>query len=235
MTHAETMSDERIKVTIPKFKWFVPVNFGNGIIAQSTAWPGGSLESRHVGPSKFDFIVRRNLPDLQGKRVLDLGCNVGVMAIHMVRLGAREVVGIDSETGWPGWREQAHFVKAALEWRCETTYRVRYIESNMADLASLDLGTFDIITALNSLYYLDEDDIARVIRQGAAMAPTFLIQCNTRDQNHLGRRPTPAFMKRMLAENGFADVRVDHPWDRPRRRIVPQRYHRPVVVGTRAT
>ena len=56
---------------------------------------------------------------------------------------------------------------------------------------------------------------------------------NTVDQKHLGKRPTPAYMKRALADNGFSVVKVDAPWDTPRKWIIPRRYHRPVVVGTK--
>src|SRR4051794_16939927 len=85
-------SDDYIRDEIPRFKWFIHTNFGNGIVARSTAWPDAPIDSRHMGVSKFEYIVRRNLPDLQGKRVLEIGCNCGLIAIHMARLGAAEVV-----------------------------------------------------------------------------------------------------------------------------------------------
>src|SRR5437870_8734770 len=110
------MSDETIRTRICTFdKWFVHTAFGNGIIAKSTSWPDAPNNSRHMGVSKFEFIVRRNLPDLQGLRILELGCNAGVVSIHMSRLGAFEVVGIDCDRYWPRWKEQAEFVKSALE------------------------------------------------------------------------------------------------------------------------
>ncbi len=227
----ERMSDEFIRSQIPKFKWFTHVNFGNGIAARSTSWADAPEDSRHAGIGKFEFIVRRNLPDLQGKRVLDLGCNVGVVAIHMARSGAAEVVGIDSDATWPGFLQQAHFVKEALEWRCRTSYNVRYLDMNLADLPNVELGRFDVVTALNSFYYLDEGNMARVTRHLSGLTSYFTVQCNTRDHGRLGVRPTPSFVRRLLLKNGFEQVSVDHPWDSPRRGIFPWRYHRPVVVG----
>lgn len=229
------MSDELIRQKIDEFaKWFTHVNFGNGIIARSTGWPDAPLDSIHMGVSKFDFIVRPNLPDLQGKRVLELGCNAGVNSIHMSRLGAAEVVGIDSGEHWPQVIEQAHFVKQALEWRCGTTYNISYIEADLADLPSLKLGWFDVVIALNCLYYLDEVDIAKVIRHVAGIADVFLIQCNTADHAYLGERPTPGYMEKALRDNGFAQVTVDWPWDKAKRKkLFPRRYHRPVVVGSK--
>ncbi len=137
-------SDEYIRSQIPRFKWFVHTNFGNGIVARSISWPDAPDNSWHMGTSKFDFIVRRNLPDLQGKRVLEIGCNAGIISIHMARLGAASVVGVDSEMGWPGWMEQSRFVKGALEWRCQTTYNVDYVECDMRRLASWTLAVLTL-------------------------------------------------------------------------------------------
>src|SRR5688500_2929233 len=123
------LSDEAIRRRIATFnKWFVHTNFGNGIVARSTCWPDQPNDSRHAGVSKFEFVVKRHLPDRQGKRILELGCNAGVISVHMSRLGAREVVAVDCDSYWPRWLEQAEFLKQVLEWRCQTTYNVRYIE-----------------------------------------------------------------------------------------------------------
>ena len=224
------MSDAYIREQIPKYKWFVHVNFGNGIAAASTSWPDEPPNSRHAGIGKFEFIVRRNLPDLQGKRVLDIGCNCGLIAIHTLRSGAAEVVGVDSERTWPHWREQAEFVKRALEWRCRTTYNVSYEEADLRDLPTTNLGTFDVVLALNCLYYLEEPQIEAVMKHVSTISPVFLVQCNTRD-HALGRRTSPAFMADAMRRNGFSRVSVDAPWDHPKRGFWPNRYMRPVVVG----
>src|SRR5437899_551241 len=73
------LSEEIIRQQIPRFKWFIDVDFGNGIRAQSTVWPDAPANSPHVGVDKFEFIVRRNLPSLAGARILELGCNCGVI------------------------------------------------------------------------------------------------------------------------------------------------------------
>lgn len=126
-------------------------------------------------------------------------------------------------------------MKAALEWRWKTRYNVRYIDLPLTQLPRLDLGRFDAAIALNSLYYLEEEEIASLVRHLSSITDLLLIQCNTLDHRRLGRRPTPRFMRQMLAENGFPATSIDAPWDRPRRGIWPQRYIRPVVVGRRLT
>lgn len=227
-------SDDAIRARIADFdKWFVHTDFGGGVVARSTSWPDAPARSRHMGVSKWEFIIRRNLPDLQGKRVLDLGCNNGLMAIHMARQGAREVVGIDSMNYWPRWKEQADFVKSALEWRCQTTYNTRYLELEMKDLPDHELGRFDIVTAFNSFYYLEASEMERVTRHLSTVADVFLVQCNTADHPSLHPRPTPKFVEAILRKCGFPTTHMDWPWDRPRRGLIPRRYWRPVVVGHR--
>ena len=101
----------------------------------------------------------------------------------------------------------------------------------MSAVPRLDLGSFDGVVALNCLYYLEEAEIEEVMTWAFDNAEFFLIQCNTRDQGHLGRRPTPQYMADALKRVGWPLVTVDQPWDHLRRGIIPQRYHRPVVVG----
>ena len=90
---------------------------------------------------------------------------------------------------------------------------------------------FDGVIALNCLYYLEEEDIIRIAQFAFKNSNFFLIQCNTRDQKLLGSRPMPGYMKNVLENSGFPKVTVDWPWDHPRKKIWPQRYHRPVVIG----
>lgn len=230
---SERFSDDLIRQRIQDFdRWFVNTDFGNGIVARSTCWPDEPAFSRHAGVGKFEFIIRRNLPDLQGKRVLEIGCNAGVISIHMARLGA-EVVGIDCERAWPRWKEQAELVKSVAEWRCQTRYRIQYLECDMRELPNQDLGRFDAVLALNCIYYVDEAQIRRLCQHISTITNRFVVQCNTRDHRTLGRRPQPEFIETCLRDSGFSKVTIDWPWDTPRRRVLPQRYSRPVVVAQR--
>ena len=236
----EPFSDDLIRRTIRRFRWFSLCNFGNGIVAKPDSWADEPLNSVTSGVGKAEFIVRKNLPDLQGKRILDIGCNSGVIAVHLARLGAAEVIGVDHDIpepglcseGWNCWKEQAEFVKAALEWRCRTTYNVRYIEANMRDLHTLDLGTFDIVLALNCLYYLEESEMARLVQHVSHISKQFLVQCNIRDHvRTLGKKATPSFIRDLLAGNGFGNVRVCEAWMFRLRGLWPYKYSRPVVIG----
>ncbi|MBN2021540.1 MAG: class I SAM-dependent methyltransferase [Pirellulales bacterium] len=224
----EELNDAYIRSRVGEMKWYAPISLGAGIVTRPWNWPDAPVNSPHMGPARFEFILRRNLPDLQGKRVLDLGCNAGLMSLHMARCGAREVVGMDSEKTWPGWQEQAAFVKRVLEWRCATSYNVAFVEANMRDLPSLDLGAFDVVVALCCLYYLDPHDIDRVIGHVAngLGASCCLLQGNIIRADHAGRREVerrarPRYLRDVLLRHGYRFVSVDAPWF----------YGRPVVVG----
>jgi tRNA (mo5U34)-methyltransferase len=66
-------------------------------------------------PAPLWRYIARDLPDLTGKRVLDIGCNAGYMSFESKRLGAEYVLGIDSNLGaGTSFVEQAEFCRDAL-------------------------------------------------------------------------------------------------------------------------
>lgn len=216
------MDERTITNRIKEFKWYMPVDFGNGIQAR----PQNSISPFHHGLRKWDYIVKRNLPNLQGKRVMDLGCNAGLFCIEMARMGAREVVGIDYDSTWSNWKDQALFVKEALEWRCQTTYNINYIDSDISKVTALNLGRFDVVIALCSLYYLKDKQIIELLKYIYSSSEYVLIQCNTRNKDHsleVQRKSHHAYIGRILKEVGFPFVYYDKPW----------LYHRPIVVGSK--
>lgn len=219
------MNEEIILQRMKEFTWYSPVDFGNSLVAKGDFLVDTAPESIHFGLGKWKYIVERNIPDLQGKRAMDIGCNNGVFCIQMARMGAREVIGIDSEKTWPRWKEQAEFVKEALEWRCRTRYPIRYVDADMADIPRVNLGHVDVVTALCCLYYLEDDAILSLLRHFREHAETVLIQCNTRREDQLEavhRRAGIRYMVGALKRAGFPHVNVDAPWF----------YERPVVAGS---
>jgi SAM-dependent methyltransferase len=93
--------------------------------------------------------IRALLPDLRGKRVLDLGCGFGWLARWAITQGAASVLGVDLS---------ANMLARA---RAETTEsRVQYLR---ADLESLELPqkTFDVAYSSLALHYVE--DFARLI------------------------------------------------------------------------
>jgi SAM-dependent methyltransferase len=211
---------------IKSMTWYSPVDFGNGIIAKTNHPPSFSIgpDTIHSGEGKWNYILRRNLPNLQGKRILDLGCNNGIMCIRSAREGATDIIGIDNSKLWKGWTEQSQFVKESIEWRCKTRFQIKYIDSDMGDVPKLGLGRFDVVLILCSLYYLDDSKIYDLLKHLQKNSEHVLIQCNT-SSVHTGdvrRRATLRYMTNALKKAGFGYIYTDEPFF----------YKNPVVVAS---
>lgn len=100
------------------------------------------------------------LPDLSGKRILDLGCGFGWFSRWAMEHGAGAVVGIDLSENMIG-RARADTQDARIEYR-------------IADLAQLNLpeGTFDFAYSSLALHYIEDFDrlvgaVYRSVRSGS--------------------------------------------------------------------
>jgi tRNA (mo5U34)-methyltransferase len=111
--------------------WHHILQFPHGITSP------GAYDPRHL----FSLLA---LPDLRGKRVLDIGTRDGFFAFECERRGA-EVVALDHSdldlTGFAAAR---------------TIYgsRAEYVQANVYDLTPERLGTFDVVLLLGVLYHL---------------------------------------------------------------------------------
>jgi len=149
-------------------EWYQPVDFGYGIVAHVTVPPHWSprpdlLNDNTRGLAKWNYIVKKHIPDVREKRVLDLGCSSGLYSIGLARMGAREVIGIDrnaeirhrsTDTSPPqDVIAQAEFVKKAFELLDGVKYPITYIAHDIGRLQKLELGRFDLILALCVVYH----------------------------------------------------------------------------------
>lgn len=198
--------------------WYAPAYLGAGLKT-------GSIWNLGVGWGRWEYVLRSALPPVSGMRILDIGSNNGHNALQMLRAGAKGVVGLERSKHRI---QQGRFLKEALEWSGNTSYNYQCIRSDMRELPQLMLGTFDMVTAFCSLYYLSESEMAGLIRHLAEMTPILVLQCN--EQTDIGRkdpdtyrRASLAFTRSILEENGFRSLRT----------VAPRGYRRPLVIGYR--
>lgn len=95
----------------------------------------------------------RLIGDLEGRRVLELGCGAGHNAIRMAQRGAR-VIAVDTDADQlAAARRAAEAAEVTVEWH----------HGALADLAFLRADGIDV--ALSAYGFVDVDDVARLIRQ----------------------------------------------------------------------
>jgi SAM-dependent methyltransferase len=85
----------------------------------------------------------------RGKRVVELGCNLGLLAIHASLAGARDVIGVDNN---PRVLDAAR--KAAAAFGAKVAFRLVDFDRDQAWEPSLGPG--DLVTALSVTYWLHD-------------------------------------------------------------------------------
>lgn len=185
----------------------------------------GPIWSLGTGWGRWESLLRKSLPDPMGMRVLDLGANNGHNGLEMLRHGAREVVGIERnlERVVQGFR-----LKQAYEWSDGRHYPYLGYHGDMRDVTRLGLGSFDMVTALCSLYYLEEEEMVQLVSELREIAPILVLECNQRQdigraEPDTYRRASLDFNLAVLQRGGFVDVEV----------IAPRWSQRPVLIGRR--
>ena len=198
--------------------WYAPAYIGSGLHV-------GPIWKNDSGFGRWHYILKPNLPQLREKRVLDLGANNGCNALEMLRHGAGEVVGVELDHTKI---EQGRFLKEAFECMDNQSYRFNYIRGNMADLPQMDLGSFDVVTAFCSIYYLSDPGIGELIRYIRSITNTMVVQCNharniNRKDEHTYTKASIPYSLKVLKENGFSKTKV----------FSPKGYVRPLIVAKR--
>ncbi len=112
-------------------EWHHIMRFPHGIVSP------GAYDPREL----FSFL---ELPDLKGKRVLDVGTRDWFFAFECERLGA-EVIAVDySDMELTGFGGAKRIYGSQVE----------YLRANIYDLGPEQVGTFDVVLFLGVLYHL---------------------------------------------------------------------------------
>lgn len=108
----------------------------------------------------------RLLDEVQGKRVLVLGCGGGQDCIALVRMGAAEVTGIDLS------EEQLRY---ARQLAAREGVSVSFLRGNIEDLSAIASGSQDMVVSAQALTYVEHVDRCfaetyRVVKPGNSFA-----------------------------------------------------------------
>lgn len=210
-----------VKEGIKNFReWYQPIDFGYGIVAHVQEFPDYILKPDFMnnklrGMSKWNFIIKPNLPDIQGKRILDLGCSSGLNSIQLALDDAKEVVGIDRDFNIyqksnkqlckQDVISQAEFVKRAFEMRTEKKMNIKFIRWDIGNMRKLDLGNFDLIMALCIVYH-EMSKMPKLLETLTAMSDLIILQTNLLHKGKLGKWASIETHIKIMSALGF-DVR----------------------------
>ncbi|HEX4631050.1 MAG TPA: DUF1698 domain-containing protein [Chthoniobacterales bacterium] len=137
MTRSEILNG--LKLLEP---WFHRIDLGNGIFTKTESVMGEPVDH----PRETWEVIQRCLPaDLNGKSVLDVGCNGGFYCVEAKGRGASRVLGVDGQRQHV---RQALFVRKVLGLDLECR------RFSVYDLDPATIGVFDITLALGLVYHL---------------------------------------------------------------------------------
>lgn len=176
-----------------------------GKLAQAWWDPKGSSAMLHrLNPVRLAFLREAvdahwggdpdSVKPLAGKRALDVGCGAGLLAEPLARLGA-EVTGVDAAEETVAVA-RAHAAGAGLA-----------IDYRQGELASLGLGQFDLVTAMEVIEHVADKRVF-LIELARHLAPGGLMVLSTPNRTARSR-----LLMTGLAEAVGAIPRGTHRWD----------------------
>jgi 2-polyprenyl-3-methyl-5-hydroxy-6-metoxy-1,4-benzoquinol methylase len=128
--------------------WYQNIELGDGLSTKDLSGDRDIFSSQDI-PAPLWRIIAKDLPDIIGQRVLDIGCNAGYMSFAAKRLGAASVLGVDSNLGaGTSFVEQANFCREVLD------LEVEFREQSFFDLDSD--RPYDLVLFCGVLYHLED-------------------------------------------------------------------------------
>ncbi len=235
-------AEVRLNVFVQSFKemfpeWYTPIAFDDATVIHERTYPEFRerpefLTNRERGQAKWDYIIKDNLPDVEGKTVYDLGCNVGLYALLLAQAGASRVVGMDrnEETIQPtnpnlprqNVVQQAYFVRRAFELQHGRKFdNVEFVE---ADISRFDFAACeaDVLFSTCVLYHFGAQFPAW-IKSLPERTRTVFLQTNLGHKGPLASWTSLDVHETILREAGFERIRV----------CAPEGYKYPVISGER--
>lgn len=197
---------------------YAPLDLGGGLVTRGF-W---SVDS---GTGRWELLLRDALAGLiEGRRVLDLGSHHGLLPLAMLAAGARQVVAVERS---PELVAMARHLHRLFEWRHMDRIALELRCADMRAVLDGDWGRFDLVTAFCSLYYLEREDMRRLVRRCAELAPVLVLQAKVDTRGGAARgkaeKSSPAFLQALLEANGYPRIEI----------VAPPGYTRPLLIGRR--
>jgi len=195
---------------------YAPVYWGAGLHL-------GNVSDVETGFGRWQYILKRNIPNFVKKRILDLGANNAFNSIQLLRNGAYEAVAIELQNKFI---EQGAFIKDVFEYYDNKVYNLKHVQNNMQNVSEMNLGKFDIVLALCCIYYLDDAAISKLISYISTITDILVLQCNTelspdRIDAHVYTKASVEYNLMTLVRNGFPHTQV----------IGFPGYNRPLIIA----
>lgn len=147
--------------------WYQNIEVADGVWTKDLDGDRDIFASHDI-PGPLWRVIAKDIPDLTGLRVLDIGCNAGYMSFAAKRLGAASVLGVDSNLGAgpTSFVDQATFCRDMLE-----------LDVEFRDQSFFDLRPeqpFDVVFFCGVLYHLEDyatalDKVASLAAPGAGL------------------------------------------------------------------
>ena len=221
-------------------EWYMPLQIGEHII-QARTYPHfkdrpDSLWDDTLGKNKWDLTLSKVMPDLAGKIVFDLGCNIGIFSLEMARLGALHVHGFDRgpEIVQPNNHDlvtQSVMQQAYMVRNIYQAYygkRIDNVTFHEQDLMTLDFkagkANCDVLVAPCVLYHLGAERMEEIIKDASEHIPEIILQANNGHGGELGKLSCLANNVSLLTKYGYEVQKTV---------TVRSGYPHPVVYGTK--
>lgn len=229
------ISRNEIRRIIARYpRWYQNIRFG---FLLETNSPIRSIAKDILRITTKNDTIISSLPDLTGKKVIDIGCNAGLYSLHAGMKGAAHVLGVDRNEMFVA---QARDVAEVFRRQGKPVARVEFREvTDINDNLEL-LADRDVFMACAVLYHLGP---LHRLKEGIIASPItmLILQGNTVRMNRLDQKNVPGVegyesknqtwgnvvsnvegMRAFAESMGFRVERVTYP-----------NHQHPVVIATR--
>jgi SAM-dependent methyltransferase len=201
------------KITYPHFKEVWDFDDGEGI-------------------RNWNAVIRHVVPDVSGKKVLDIGSNIGLFSLELARMGA-SVCGVDRGPkivqannhllGAQSVPNQAYSIRNVYE----SYYGERFTKVAFAelDLMNFDFSNThcDIFFSCRVLYHLGKSKMEEILGSISKNIPEIVLQSNEGHSGKLRHISSMAFHKTLLTKCGY----------KIKNECAPAGCHHPIVYATK--